>query len=60
MGRRRYEREGALFNYENCKTVELRGSVVGMLVAFPIRVDEKYGETDPILVPYNVLEEDQS
>jgi ribosomal protein S18 acetylase RimI-like enzyme len=60
VGRRRYEREGTPFSYENCKMVDLQGSVVGMLVAFPMEVDEEYEETDPILVPYSVLEEDQS
>jgi len=60
FGRRRYEREGTPFSYENCRLVELAGTVVGMLVAFPMEVDEKYVETDPILVPYSVLEEDQS
>src|SRR5262245_15428636 len=57
VGRRRYEREGTPFSYENCKLVEARGSVVGMLVAFPMEVDEEYEETDRILVPYSVLEE---
>ena len=60
VGRRRYEREGTPFSYENCKFVELEDSVVGMLVAFPMEVDERYEETDAILVPYSVLEEDQS
>lgn len=60
VGRRRYEREGIPFSYENCKVVESAGSVVGMLVAFPMMVDEEYEEMDPILVPYSVLEEDQS
>jgi ribosomal protein S18 acetylase RimI-like enzyme len=60
VGRRRYEREGTPFSYENCTMVELRGSVVGMLVAFPMEVDEGYVETDPVLAPYSVLEEDQS
>ncbi|MDH5304021.1 MAG: GNAT family N-acetyltransferase [Gammaproteobacteria bacterium] len=60
MGQRRYAREGTPFSYENCKLVELQGSVVGMLVAFPMAVDEEYEESDPILVPYSVLEEDQS
>jgi ribosomal protein S18 acetylase RimI-like enzyme len=60
VGRRRYEREGTPFSYENCKLVELRGAVVGMLVAFPMRVDEAYVETDPVLFPYSVLEEDRS
>jgi len=60
VGRKRYEREGTPFSYENCKLVELDGTVVGMLVAFPVDVDPKYQETDPVLVPYSVLEEDQS
>jgi len=60
VGRRRYEREGTRFSYENCKMVELGGSVVGMLVAFPMEVDEGYVETDPVLAPYGALEEDQS
>ncbi|MDH4125870.1 MAG: GNAT family N-acetyltransferase [Gammaproteobacteria bacterium] len=60
VGQRRYAREGTPFSYENCKLVELQGSVVGMLVAFPMAVDEEYEESDPILVPYSVLEEDQS
>jgi len=60
VGRRRYEREGTPFSYENCKLVEMQGFVVGMLVAFPMEVDKEYKEADPILVPYSVLEEDQS
>jgi ribosomal protein S18 acetylase RimI-like enzyme len=60
VGRRRYEREGTLFSYQNCKVVELQGSIVGMVVAFPMAVDKNYREKDPILVPYSVLEEDQS
>ncbi len=60
VGRKRYEREGTPFSYENCKLVELDGTVVGMLVAFPMEVDAQYQETDPVLVPYSVLEEDQS
>jgi len=61
VGCKRYERESTPFSYENCKMVELRdGSIVGMLVAFPMEVDEEYRETDPILAPYSKLEEDQS
>jgi ribosomal protein S18 acetylase RimI-like enzyme len=40
--------------------VELEGRVIGMLVAFPMKVDAEYVETDPVLVPYSVLEEDES
>ncbi len=60
VGRRRYEREGTPFSYENCKMVELDGEVIGMLVAFPMEVDEVRQETDPVLVPYSMLEEDRS
>lgn len=60
VGRRRYEREGTPFSYENCKLVEAANSVVGMLVAFPMEVDESYQESDPVLAPYSVLEDDQS
>jgi ribosomal protein S18 acetylase RimI-like enzyme len=60
VGRRRYEREGTLFSYQNCKMVERNGEVIGMLVAFPMKVDAEYVETDPVLVPYSVLEEDES
>lgn len=35
VGRRRYEREGTLFSYENCKLVEARGSVVGTAGGVP-------------------------
>jgi len=60
VGRRRYEREGTPFSYQNCRMVELAGSVVGMLVAFPMEIDKDYVENDPILIPYSILEEDQS
>ena len=60
VGRRRYERQGTPYSYENCKMVELHGAVVGMLVAFPIKVDRNHRETDPVLVPYSLLEEDES
>jgi ribosomal protein S18 acetylase RimI-like enzyme len=60
VGSRRYEREGTPFSYQNCKLVELDGAVVGMLVAFPMEVQEGRAEIDPVLLPYRVLEEDQS
>jgi ribosomal protein S18 acetylase RimI-like enzyme len=59
VGRRRYERKDTPFSYENCKMAEHQESVVGMLVAFPMEVDKEYQETDLILVPHSVLEEDQ-
>jgi ribosomal protein S18 acetylase RimI-like enzyme len=60
VGRRRYEREGTLFSYQNCKLVDRNGEILGMLVAFPMKVDPEYVETDPVLVPYSLLEEDES
>lgn len=60
VGRRRYEREDTPFSYENCKMVELDGEAVAMLVAFPMEVDPTYVESDPVLAPYSVLEEDRS
>jgi hypothetical protein len=58
VGRRRYEREGTAFSYQNCTIAEIRGEVAGMLVAFPMRVDPSHVETDPVLAPYSKLEED--
>ena len=60
VGRRRYEREGTPFSYQSCKMIEVGDAVVGMLVAFPMIVDPGYQESDPVLYPYSVLEEDQS
>jgi ribosomal protein S18 acetylase RimI-like enzyme/heme-degrading monooxygenase HmoA len=60
VGRRRYEREGTPFSYQNCRVVEKEGALIGMLVGFPLVVDSESVETDPILAPYRVLEEDQS
>ena len=60
VGRKRYEREGSAFSYENCVVVENEGQVVGMLVAFPMRIDPSEVEDDPVLIPYGKLEEDDS
>lgn len=60
VGRRRYEREGTPFSYQNCRLVEDGDRVVGMLVAFPMHVTPPTGEPDPVLAPYAALEEDIS
>lgn len=61
VGRRRYERENSVFSYHNCTVATLGETIVGMLVAFPMIVDEDAEpETDPVLRPYSKLEEDQS
>ncbi len=62
VGQRRYEREDSVFSYRNCIIAELEGEAVGMLVAFPMELEEgsSHTETDPVLVPYSKLEEDNS
>ncbi len=61
VGVRRYARSGTAFSYENCTIAESRGRTVGMMVAFPTRVDRtSKGGCDPVLAPYAKLEEDHS
>ena len=61
VGQRRYEREETLFSYQNCTLAMQRETILGMLVAFPMFVDENAEpEEDPVLVPFYKLEEDNS
>jgi ribosomal protein S18 acetylase RimI-like enzyme len=61
VGQRRYERENSLFSYQNCTLATQGETTVGMLVAFPLFVDENAEpEDDPVLAPYSKLEEDNS
>lgn len=61
VGARRYAREGTPFSYENCTMAEVDGAVVGMLVAFPMRVDpDAEPSGDAVMAPYEKLEEDDS
>lgn len=65
VGQRRYERENSLFSYQNCTLVTLSQddaeTIVGMVVAFPMIVDETAEpEDDPVLAPYSKLEENNS
>jgi ribosomal protein S18 acetylase RimI-like enzyme len=61
IGQRRYEREEGVFSYRNCTVAVLDNEVIGMLVAFPMHVDEDAEkESDPVLAPYSILEEDNS
>ena len=60
VGQRRYEREDSVFSYRNCSMVDKDGETAGMIVAFPMEVDGQYVETDPVLVPYSMLEEADS
>jgi ribosomal protein S18 acetylase RimI-like enzyme len=66
VGRRRYEREGTDFSFENCTLVEKVSEpdeeevTVAMMVAFPMLVDPESIEEDSVLIPFSVLEEDNS
>ncbi|MGH1441649.1 MAG: GNAT family N-acetyltransferase [Cellvibrionaceae bacterium] len=60
VGTQRYERENTDFSYQNCTIAETEGKAAGMLLAFPIHVDNDYKEEDPVLAPYFELEEDNS
>ena len=63
VGRRRYEREGTAFSYQNCTVADAGGAVVGLLMAFPMLRDPAAPaaqEVDPVLAPYAGLEEDRS
>jgi ribosomal protein S18 acetylase RimI-like enzyme len=60
VGQRRYEREDSVFSYRNCSMVERNRQIVGMIVAFPMEIDESYIESDPVLAPYSRLEEPDS
>ncbi len=63
VGEKRYSNEDLLFSYKNCLVAEHDGEVIGMLVAFPMHPAENPGaasDTDPVLVPYTILEKDRS
>lgn len=61
VGQRRYERENTFFSYQNCTLAVQGDKILGMLVAFPLFVDETAEpEEDPVLMPYSKLEEDNS
>lgn len=63
VGARRYSNEDLLFSYKNCVIAELEGEIIGMLAAYPMYVPENPGavrETDPVLVPYTILEKHES
>jgi ribosomal protein S18 acetylase RimI-like enzyme len=61
VGQRRYERENSLFSYQNCTLATLGENIAGMIVAFPMFVDETAEpEEDPVLAPYSKLEENNS
>ena len=60
VGQRRYEQEDSVFSYRNCSMVDRKGKTAGMIIAFPMEIDDEYAESDPVLVPYSKLEEPAS
>jgi ribosomal protein S18 acetylase RimI-like enzyme len=63
VGEKRYSNEELLFSYKNCLVAEHEGGIMGMLVAFPMHLPENPGadaEIDPVLIPYTILEKDNS
>jgi len=60
VGQWRYEQEDSVFSYRNCSMVDWKGKTAGMIIAFPMEIDDEYVESDPVLVPYSKLEEPAS
>lgn len=60
IGQQRFEREDADISYRNASVVEDEDEIVGMLLAYKMTVDPNHVESDPVLKPYNILEEDES
>lgn len=60
IGQRRLEREDADISYRNASVVEDEADIVGMMLAYKMTVDPNQVESDPVLKPYNILEEDKS
>lgn len=60
IGERRYARENTAFSYQNCLVAEKDGTVIGMVHSFPMHkpaADSGSGDIDPVLAPYNELED---
>lgn len=60
VGQRRYEQEDSVFSYRNVTLAEIEGKTAGMIIAFPMEIDEGHVESDPVLAPYSKLEEPDS
>jgi GNAT superfamily N-acetyltransferase len=60
IGRRRYEREGTPFSYQNCLLAEQDGEARGMMHAYRVDAPTEAGPgdqpVDPVLKPYSELE----
>lgn len=60
VGQGCYERGDSGPGYRNCTIIESEGSIIGMLVAFPVHSNSLELESDPVLAPYSELREDDS
>ena len=61
IGQQRYERRNTPFSFENCLVAELEvPEVIAVLLAFEMKADNDYVETDPVLKPFWLLEEPDS
>lgn len=62
VGQTRYENTDSNISYKNCTIAEYKGEIIGMLVAYPMFVNKNRDltGTDPVLLPYEKLEEDNS
>jgi len=60
VGQQRYELEDSNFGFRNATMVCAGTEIVGMLLAFPMQIDEEYVESDPVLAPMAKLEEPDS
>jgi ribosomal protein S18 acetylase RimI-like enzyme len=65
VGERRYAREHTDFSYQNVTVAEVDGDVVGMIAAYAMGPAEAPGDeldfdVDPVLRPYQVLEQPNS
>jgi ribosomal protein S18 acetylase RimI-like enzyme len=62
VGMRRYQKEDTLYSYRNCTIASVENDIAGMIVAYSMHInsDAVYGSGDPVLLPYTLLEEDNS
>ena len=56
IGAIRYSGEESIFSYKNCVVAERDGEVIGLLLGFPIEVEQEAsdGPVDPVLEPYSL------
>jgi ribosomal protein S18 acetylase RimI-like enzyme len=60
IGERRFAREGTAFSYQNALVAEKDGSVIGLMLSFPMEPPSngrRSAADDPVLAPYAELED---